>query len=218
MRPFQALAVLPLLGLAAIGDRPSYAFFSGCGSGSAGGLVGSLPTSCIIGDKLYSDFSTDLPSSALISIGENGTTGKQHNLSITHAPGLAGYFNYKVAVLETYPNYLLSWQTSASGSIAPNDFVLTTQYTNSGAGEIAVNYSNANTGIQLFSGEPTSTNVTHTITGSSTLTGFSDTITQGPPDPVPAPLPLLGAAAVFGSVKRLRRSSQRIQHLTNVSA
>lgn len=206
---------LALLGFASLGAQPAHAFFTGCGTTTAVGNIQDLPTSCVVGDKIYSDFSTDLPSNALITIGEGGPTGKQHNLTVSGA-GLPGatFFNYKITISGS-SNYLLSWQTDASSSIAPNDYTVATTFSNSAAGTVTIDQSTGASGINPFKGEPTTTDVTHTFTNAVTLNSFTSTVTQGPADPVPAPLPMFGAAVVYGSVQRLRRSSKRLQVLVS---
>jgi hypothetical protein len=199
------------LGFTSLGIQPAHALFNGCGTTSAVGTIGDLPTSCLVGDKLYSDFSTDIPGTVLIQLGEVGT-GKQHNLVISGTPVGGTYFNYKITVSGS-PNWLLGWQTDASSAIVPNNFTISTSFSNSPAGTITIDKDTDSSGIQSFSGEPTTTSVTHSLTNSDTLNSFTDTVTQGPPDPVPAPLPMLGAAVVYGSVQRLRRSSKRLQAL-----
>jgi hypothetical protein len=215
MKPLKAIAALPIACFASLAAQPAHAFFSGCGTLSAGGTIADLPTSCQIGDKLYSDFSTDILGSAFISIAEVGATGKQHNLTVS-GPGIGGsFFNYKITVVGS-PNYLLTWQTDTQSAIAPNDYTFTSGFSNSPVSAFTLTYgSNAGTGVQNFdTNNPTETVVSHSITNSGTLNGFTDTVTQGPPDPVPAPLPLLGAAAIAGSLKRLRHSAKRMQVLT----
>jgi hypothetical protein len=215
MKLIKGLSALPLLGLSILAAQPAQAFFSGCGTESAGGTIADLPVSCLVGDKLYSNFSTDISGAAFISIASAGPTGKQHNLVVSGAPVGGSFFNYTITIVGS-PNYLLTWQTDTQSAIDPNDYTFTTSFSNSPAGPFTLNNTTDGTGIQPFdSNEPTTTNVAHSITNSGTLNGFTDTVTQGPPDPVPAPLPVLGATAVFASMKRLRRSSRRIQELTS---
>ena len=208
----KCIFALSLLGFTSLGVLPAHAFFSGCGTSSAAGTIGDLPSSCQVGDKLYSDFSTDIPGTGIIQIGQAGPTGKQHNLVVSAVPVGGTFFNYKITIVGS-PNYFLGWQTDASSAIAPNDFSIETTYTNSSVGTITINKDSASSGVQAFDGEPTITEVTHNLANSGTLNSFTDTVTQGPVDPVPAPLPMLGAAVVYGSVQRLRRSSKRLQAL-----
>lgn len=210
----KGIAALSILGFTTLGALPSHAFFGGCGTGSASGTIGDLPTSCLVGDKLYSDFSTDIPGTAIIQIAEVGATGKQHNLVVSGTPVGGTFFNYKITISGS-SNYFLTWQTDASSAIAPNTFTISTTYTNSSAGTITLDKNSSSSGLKPFEKEPTTTDVTHSLTNSDTLNSFTDTVTQGPVDPVPAPLPMLGAAVVYGSVQRLRRSSKRLQALAS---
>jgi hypothetical protein len=69
----KGIFALSLLGFTSLGIQPAHACFTGCGTTSAAGTIADLPTSCLVGDKLYSDFSTDIPGSVLIQLGEVGT-------------------------------------------------------------------------------------------------------------------------------------------------
>jgi hypothetical protein len=208
------LSAILSFGTVALGAFPSQAAFTDCltGTDKASGLISDLPSSCLVGDKRYFDFSTDIATDTFITIAEVGPTGKQHNLILSNAPIGGTFFNYKIEVVGS-TNYLLTWQSDAAGAIAPNNYTVEVDFSNSTGGPITLDNDSPESGLISFSGGPTTTSVTHTFTNSDTLGALTDTVTQGPPDPVPAPLPILGSAAVFGSIQRLRRGSQRLKQL-----
>ncbi len=210
---FVASAILGV-GTIVFGALPSQAAFTGCiaGTDKASGFISDLPSSCLIGDKRYFDFSTDIATDTFITIAEVGPTGKQHNLILSNAPIGGTFFNYKIEVVGS-PNYLLTWQTDAAGAIAPNNYTVEVNFSNSTGGPITLDNGSPESGLINFTSDPTTTSVTHTFTNSDTLGALTDTVTQGPPDPVPGPLPIIGSAAVFGSIQRLRRGSQRLKQL-----
>lgn len=196
-----AIGITSAIGL--LGSNPAYAQFMGCGTSSAGGLITSLPTSCIVGDKLYSNFSTNITGLVFVSISQNA--GQQHSLTVASAGGLnasasPATFNYTITSIGPYD--LLTWQTDTQGAIAPNNYVNTTAFTNDASGNSPVNlvYGNASISPQPFLANTTTSDVTHSITGYMTTTGFTDTVVQ-----TPGPLAILGAGTAFGFSRRLRR-------------
>lgn len=114
------LSAILSFGTIALGAFPSQAAFTDCltGTDKASGLISDLPSSCLVGDKRYFDFSTDIAADTFITIAEVGPTGKQHNLILSNAPIGGTFFNYKIEVVGS-PNYLLTWQSDAAGAIAP---------------------------------------------------------------------------------------------------
>lgn len=96
---------------------------------------------------------------------------------------------------------------SLSGSPLPSQGPLfATSFTASSSGsEVQTSY------FDLTSLGITNTILTGSFSRSSTQ---SYVVTTAAPDPVPAPLPLLGAATAFTAMGRLRRSSRRLRQLT----
>ena len=198
-----------LLGLTAgvfsFGSHNAQAAITGCGSTFASGDLTAIgPTfSCLVGDKIYSDFDFDLPANTMISISEN--FGTQHTLTISNAATFAGSskFNYKITATLAPPFYLSTWQTDTLGAVGTNAFNVNVDWTNDAIPPLNLSLSPGPSSsfppLRNFDPNTADTTVYHLITNGESLTGITDTVTQ-----TPGPLPILGAGAAFGFSRKLR--------------
>lgn len=198
-----------LLGLTAgvisFGAQSAHAQFSGCGTTFGQGNLSDITPgfSCLIGDKLYSDFDFDLPGTTMISISEN--FGTQHTLTISNAATFVGAtkFNYKITATNAPAFELKTWQTDTLGAVGANQYNVDVDWTNDALAPISLSLSPGPSSsfppLRDFNPNTADTVVTHAITNGQSLTGITDTVTQ-----TPGPLPLLGAGAAFGFSRKLR--------------
>lgn len=188
-------------------------FDTGCAPGStaaAGSLLQFLSYleagtgTCQIGDKIYSNFDTDLHGNAQISLAEN--SGLQHTLTVSSAQTFttATKFNYTITATNCGSTCLKTWQTDTLGAVGENNYNVKVDWTNDATSSIDLSLvpgpSSSFPPLRPFNPNTVSSDVTHLITNGGSLTGFTDTVTQ-----TPGPLPILGAGAAFGFSRKLRR-------------
>jgi hypothetical protein len=183
-------------------------------------FLAANPGGCAIGDTTYSGFNTadwgSFPVDTTISISESGNLGQTHTLSLTSAMGFNGpsyQFDYTVAVNATaVPGTTFdAWRPGSTSSLGNPDYTMATSATN----PVATVIRDENSGLSPktnFTPGTTSSNFSvliNTVTGFDGPQGFSQTVSQIVPEPVPGPLTILGAAAAFGFSRRLRRRIQQ---------
>lgn len=211
----RALASASLLGLAAASIiNPGSAQAATCNPTMTWADVyfpTSGPFSCNVGDKLYSDFSTNIAiDPALLTQAMefsynpiNGIWDVNANFDPDKLLNDGDYFQYKVTITDPntyFAKAFLGWTTNPStvGSItktisdAASNALLATLTTNPSA--------------YTFTGGPyTSIVVRDQVPTNSG--GFFDNVSNNfaQTTPTPAPLPLLGAAAALGFSRQLRK-------------
>lgn len=185
-----------------------------CADTSGNNVVGT-GFSCIIGDKLYSNFS----GSAALASSEAAFQWSQfapdtYNLSVQGLFG-PGVYNlaYNVDIIGGSTDVFNILRTSAtSAGITPPPVEWTKTLAAVPATDItpliATQASSGGASVQgTFVPNVQSAAFTSTLTvTSNTVTQFQDTVSQRPNGTsVPGPLPLLGAGAAFGFSRKLRR-------------
>jgi hypothetical protein len=184
-----------------------------CATGGLGGqnaysvtLLQQLgSTGCVIGDKVYSDFSFTNLASGIFTFSVSGVdhTFSGSGLNFT---GSSFSYDYKVALYNPVPGQeFIKFNTSAGGSNTTNtlDFTktltalsITSTDTEDTTGTIA-NFPSGTVGQVAFSGALTRTG--------GKIDTISDSLSQKIGDNVPSPLPVLGAGVAFAASRRLRR-------------
>jgi len=179
---------------------------------------------CTVGDKTYSNFSyTGFTASDaaqnVVNMSESGPGGLQHTIGMMNTSGwtsASNTFSYTVSIASG-PNTLNQWAATGSSSLIGSGFTSTVTATNSAPSP------NPNSAINAFStvGSPstfnagtTSSAFVNTFNVSTVgFTSFDNSLTQAAPtaSATPGPLPILGAAAAFGSVRKLRRFSSLLK-------
>lgn len=171
---------------------------------------------CQVTDKLYSflpgAFSDFDANNTFLQISQSLFNPLQHAIKLSNVSGFQpGTFDFDYNVAVVVPGlYIKDWFTSAE-PVDPDvsAYTLTTD-TNLSGNAAVVFPAMAVTAKVPLSGEPTSVDFTNQLVvtpGNAGPNGFTNTVTQstfGAPDPVPGPLPLLGAAAAFGFSRKLR--------------
>ena len=178
---------------------------------------------CQVGDKIYSNFSyTGFTASDaaqnVVNMSESGPGGLQHTIGMMNTSGwtsASNTFNYTITLAD--PSKVFDqWAATGSSSILGSGFNSTVAATNSAPSP------NPNGAINAFStvGSPstfnagtTSSAFTNTFNVSTVgFTSFDNSLTQrSTASATPGPLPILGAAAAFGSVRKLRRFSSLLK-------
>jgi hypothetical protein len=210
---------------------PAQAQYVGCGTKNSSGnltdfaaFLGANPGGCAIGDKTYSGFNTaawgSFPSDTTISISESGALGQSHSLTFTSASGFNGpsyQFDYTVAVNATaVPGTTYDWWRPASTSSLGNpDYTVATSATNPVA-TVNRDETSGLSPLTNFTAGTTSSNFSvllNTVPGADGAQQLTQTLSQIVPvsNNVPGPLPILGAAAAFGSVRKLRKFSSLVK-------
>jgi len=180
---------------------------------------------CTVGDKTYSNFSyTGFVSGDLnqnvVNMAESGVGGLQHTIGMQNTAGwtsASNTFSYTVSIASG-SNVFDQWAATGSSSILGSAFNSTVAATNSSPSP------NPNGAVNAFStvGSPstftdgtTSSAFTNTFNvTSNAFTSFDNSLTQKftpSASATPGPLPILGAAAAFGSVRKLRRFSSLLK-------
>jgi hypothetical protein len=171
----------------------------------AKGSLNLWPGSCQIGDKIYT-FSkgadTDLPDSTEIMISE--FSGTQHTIIAQNGSGLIGTkFNYTISVAPSVTNwYLKQWTTDTASSLFGASYQVNTSPTNSAdpAVTITIPGDAGPKGPYNFNPNVTSSYFSNMISnGAVPVQQITNTIIQ-----VPGPLPIVGAATIFGFSRKLR--------------
>ena len=215
-------------GLGVLQATPAHAqVCTGNGTATASFLLTAITPglTCIVGDKKYSNFSytgfvaADAAQN-VVNISESGIGGLQHTIGMMNTSGwtsTTNTFNYTVEVVGSGV-FLDQWAATGSSSIIGSQFKSTVTATSSAPSP------NPNLAMNAFStvGSPSTFNpntsissFTNTFTvDSNAFTSFDNSLTQKV-NPVatatPGPLPILGAAAAFGSVRKLRRFSSLLK-------
>lgn len=214
---------------------PSLAQYLGCGTSSSSGSLSDFGEfleandgSCTIGDKVYSNFNAGswatFPSDTTLNISESGEGLLTHTITLSSSTGfnsIAGsetfyFFNYNIAVDPPSPFYLEKWRPGSTTSLANPDYTVTTVATNplteverdETSGLSPQSNFNPNTTESFFA------NTIRTLEFSDGPNSITQTLSQvkiNGSESVPAPLPILGAAAVFGSVRKLRDFSSLLK-------
>ncbi|MFM7465841.1 MAG: hypothetical protein ACKO28_10305 [Cyanobium sp.] len=113
------------------------------------------------------------------------------------------------------PNTLDQWAATGSSSILGSGFNSTVTATNSAPSPNpngAVNAFSTVGSPSTFTAGTTSSAFTNTFNvTNNAFTSFDNSLTQSAPSATPGPLPILGAAAAFGSVRKLRRFSSLLK-------
>jgi hypothetical protein len=204
---------------------PDASFADGC-NGSALSVAGTITdflnfskdgvNGCKVIDKLYNfapgafaDFDAD---NTLMQIATSTGNPLRHAIKLSNVSGFqpGPYdFNYSISVVDAPGFYIADWFASAE----PNDpfnssYTLTTD-TDLTPSQSITFPSSSITPLTPFPGRPTTVlfaNILEVTDGSLGPNGFTNTVTQAsiPPDQVPGPLPLLGAATAFGFSRKLR--------------
>jgi hypothetical protein len=186
-------------------------------------LTSNPGLTCTVGDKTYSNFSyTGFVSSDLaqniVNMSESGVGGLQHTIGMMNTAGwtsASNTFSYTVSIASG-PNTLNQWAATGSSSIIGSGFTSTVTATNSAPSPNpngAVNAFSTVGSPSTFTAGTTSSAFTNTFNvTSNAFTSFDNSLTQSaPPSATPGPLPILGAAAAFGSVSKLRRFSSLLK-------
>jgi hypothetical protein len=188
-----------------------------CGPGNIADYLAYGSTGCISGDKIYSNFSfTGLPGTTALSVTDSGP---QHTFSASGLnlnAGSSASYSYTVAIAPGNPGAsFLAYRTGATTSDVFNPLLSTKSLTGTPNG-LASNSVNDGTG-NVVTYSPTIGGPVN-FTGSMNVTGgrmdvITDTLVQqfNTPNSVPGPLPILGAAAAFGSVRKLRKFSSLVK-------
>ena len=188
-------------------------------------LAANPNLTCTVGDKTYSNFvitgfvASDLAQN-VVNMSESGVGGLQHTIGMMNTSGWTSpvnTFNYTVSIASG-PNVLDQWAATGSGSLIGSAFNSTVTATNSAPSpnpNSAVNAFSTVASPSTFNAGTISSNFANTFNvTSNSFTSFDNSLTQklGPTATgTPGPLPILGAAAAFGSVRKLRRFSSLLK-------
>ena len=198
-------------------SSPSFAQ-SACAPGGIAYYLGLGSTGCISGDKIYSDFSfTGFANSTNLSITNSGLQHTFGASGLNFGVGTTASYSYTVTIAPGNPNAsFLGYRTGATTSdlFTPLASTKTLTGTPNGAVSTAIDETSGN----LVQYAPTIGGPV-VFTGSINVTGgrmdvITDTLAQQvntPPSATPGPLPILGAAAAFGSVRKLRQFSSALK-------
>lgn len=205
MRPSRIVLGAALLAPLVVAS-PSHAQ-TACLTGTSINALEALgSTGCIIGDKIYSDFSfTGAWNKTSNDYTFTNMPVDQHTFSGSGLALMTGVYSYtyKVSIAPGNPLQRIYAYATGSGSSDPiNPLSATKDLTGTGGGTV-VSLNGANSSSYFYS--PT---ITGPVTFSSSITvasGRLDIITDSlVQQPVPGPLPLLGAGAAFGFSRKLR--------------
>ncbi|MEB3258028.1 MAG: hypothetical protein VKN83_06910 [Cyanobacteriota bacterium] len=197
-------------------SSPSFAQ-SACAPGTISDYLGLGSTGCISGDKIYSDFSfTGFAGSTALSVTD---AGPQHTFSasgLNFGVGSTASYSYTVAIAPGNPNAsFLAYRTGATTSDVFTPLASTKTLIGTPNGDVSTG--SGDTVGNLVTYAPTIGGPV-VFTGSINVTGgrmdvFTDTLVQqvSQASATPGPLPILGAAAAFGSVRKLRQFSSALK-------
>ena len=190
-----------------------------CAVGDIADYLALGTTGCTSGDKIYSNFSfTGFAPTTGLSVTDSGP---QHTLSangLNFGAGSIASYSYTVAIAPGNPNSsFLAYRTGATTSDVFNPLDSTKTLTGTPNGGVSTGIDDNVGNLVTYSptiGGPV------VFTGGINVTGgrmdvFTDTLVQQvnlpPASATPGPLPILGAAAAFGSVRKLRRFSSALK-------
>ena len=205
MKLFPSIFAGIALAIPFLGAMPSQAQSACSGGYSIANLVGLSTTGCIIGDKIYSDFSFSGAWAGSSNFTFSNSPADQHTFGgsgLALNPGAYSY-TYKVKIAPGNPlQRLLGYRTGSGTSDLFLPLVSTKTLAGTPGGTVtAINdltspsymYSPYVTGPVVFT-----SNIN--VTGGR-LDILTDTLGQVT---VPGPLPIVGAAAAFGFSRKLR--------------
>ena len=217
MKLLSKAAIAAVLAAPVAFSSPSFAQ-SACAPGTIASYSALLSVGCISGDKIYSDFEfTGFANTTALSVTDSGP---QHTFSasgLNFGVGTTATYSYKVAIAPGNPDSTFrAYRTGAATSDVDNPLVSTKTLTGEPNGDESTS-SNDSTG-NLVTYVPTIVGPVD-FKGSINVTGgrmdvFTDTLVQQvnpQASATPGPLPILGAAAAFGSVRKLRRFSSALK-------
>jgi hypothetical protein len=198
-------------------SSPSFAQ-SACAAGTISSYTALGSTGCTSGDKIYSDFSfTGFLGSTALSVTDSGP---QHTFSasgLNFGVGTTASYSYTVAIAPGNPDAsFLAYRTGATTSDVFNPLVATKTLIGTPNGDASTATDGGDGNLVTYSptiGGPV------VFTGSINVTGgrmdvLTDTLVQKitpQASATPGPLPILGAAAAFGSVRKLRQFSSALK-------
>jgi hypothetical protein len=198
-------------------SSPSFAQ-SACAAGTITSYSALGTTGCISGDKIYSNFSfTGFAESSALSVTD---AGQQHTFSasgLNFGVGTTASYSYTVAIAPGNPDAsFLAYRTGATTSDVFNPLASTKTLTGTPNGDVSTGTNETSGNLVTYA--PTIAGPV-VFTGSINVTGgrmdvFTDTLVQQvtpQASATPGPLPILGAAAAFGSVRKLRQFSSALK-------
>lgn len=214
MKFFSSIAVVAIVAPLTAGS-PSLAQ-PACTPGVITQYTGYGATGCRVADKIFSNFLfTGFEASSSFSV---TALANQHTFSasgLNFTPGDVASYSYLVTIAGGSLG-IDGYRTSATSSEVTLPLIGTKTLTGNPAGitSTAVDTTIGNA-VHYFSAQPGPV----AFTGTINVTGgrmdvFTDSISQAPITPTnatPGPLPILGAAAAFGSVRKLRKFSSLIK-------
>jgi hypothetical protein len=214
MKLFSTIAVVAIVAPLTAGS-PSLAQVA-CTPGGITQYTGYGATGCKVADKVFSNFLfTGFEASSTFSV---TALAEQHTFSasgLNFTPGDVASYSYLVTLTDGSFG-IQAYRTSATSSEVTLPLVGTKTLTGNPAGITstavdttignAVLYPSVESGPVAFTG-------TINVTGGR-MDVFTDSISQAlkpEASATPGPLPILGAAAAFGSVRKLRKFSSLIK-------
>jgi hypothetical protein len=210
--PKQALAGISFAALLAAPfvSAPAQAQ-SACPTGvSWADLVALGSTGCILGDKLYSNFSGNLSAGDFALTIQPGNQFSLQGSALGLTPGAYNY-SYSVAVVAPSPDLLFAYQTNiATSNLGVNNAtstLATPNAVNSPSNSDIVNSAVTPLDLVFFNANQTTTAFTGNINVTDGVVDtFTNRLAQITPqsNSVPGPLPILGAGAAFGFSRKLR--------------
>ncbi len=217
MKLLSKAAIAAVLAAPVAFSSPSFAQ-SACAPGTIASYSGLGSVGCISGDKIYSDFVfTGFAPSTALSVTD---AGPQHTFSasgLNFGVGTTATYSYKVAIAPGNPDAsFLAYRTGATTSDVFTPLASTKTLTGTPNGVTSTGTNETSGNLVTYSptiGGPVD------FTGSINVTGgrmdvFTDTLVQQitpQASATPGPLPILGAAAAFGSVRKLRQFSSALK-------
>lgn len=191
---------------------------SACAPGTTASYLALGSTGCISGDKIYSNFSfTGFGAGTALSVTDNDA---QHTFSaagLNFVAGTAASYSYTVAIATGNPNATFSaYRTGSATSDVVNPLESTKTLTGQPAGGVSTSINDSAGNLITYAPTipgPVDFSGTINVT-SGRMDVFTDTLVQQvntPPSATPGPLPILGAAAAFGSVRKLRQFSSALK-------
>ena len=214
MNSLSKLAMVVAFAAPVVVASPSLAQ-SACTQSTLSSLAALGSTGCQSGDKIYSDFnfSNNWNSTAGFGFTDNNDEHTFSGSSLGLLPGTYTY-SYKVAIVGS--NQFLAYRTGAATSsiTLPLSSTKTLKGTPNGVEVTATNSSSSS----VYNYAPTIAGPVDFTSTINVTSGRLDTITDSlvqdilpTQSAVPAPFPILGAAAAFGSVRKLRKFSSALK-------
>lgn len=189
---------------------------STCVSGGLSYLTGLGSTGCQSGDKIYSDFvfSPNFNNTATFGFTDNND---EHTFSGASLGLLSGTYTYSYKVAIVGSNEFLAYRTGAATSSITLPLSSTKTLTGTPTGDTVTATDSSQSPVSFYAptiAGPVDFTSTINVTGGR-LDVITDSLVQQlnlpPSGAVPGPLPILGAAAAFGSVRKLRKFSSALK-------